>query len=325
VLASTTIRSSGRARLTAVIARPIVNTWALEPVSHPGLGAKSGSSRRYVRRLAVTDAAVIVTSVGIAQFGRFGTDPATLTSEVLMHSYTAVSSVLIIVWFSALVISRSREPRVVGNGVEEFPRVARASIALFGSVAIVSFLLKLEVARGYLAVALPLGLISLLLTRWLWRRWLRKERSKGRFISTVLVVGSHKAAAAMAQEFERMQSAGYRVAGVCVRGWGTVRGAMTKILDDFIGSNSVRFRQTSLLYRLQSAGTRCSTFSPSSCRLSSTRAVTGHDRAGGGAIASDLSGCKTGSQCYHPRSSTAPTAAVLNSRFYEAVPAVSLC
>jgi hypothetical protein len=172
--------------LTAVIARPIVNTWALEPVSHLGEGAKSASRRRYVRRLAVTDAAVTVTSVGIAQFARFGTDPATLTSEVLMHSYTAVSSVLIIVWFSALVISRSREPRVVGNGVEEFRRVVRGSIALFGSVAIISFLLKLEVARGYLAVALPLGLVSLLLTRWLWRRWLRNERSEGRFTSTVL-------------------------------------------------------------------------------------------------------------------------------------------
>jgi exopolysaccharide biosynthesis polyprenyl glycosylphosphotransferase len=113
---------------------------------------------------------------------------------------------------------------VVSTGVEEFRRVARASIALFGSVAIISFLLKLEVARGYLAVALPLGLASLLFTRWLWRRWLAKERFEGRFISTVLVVGSHNAAAVMAQEFERVRAAGYRVAGVCVPGWGTVRG-----------------------------------------------------------------------------------------------------
>jgi exopolysaccharide biosynthesis polyprenyl glycosylphosphotransferase len=210
--------------VTAVTGRSVVGTHVQERANHLGEGVKSCWRQTYVRRLAVTDAAVIVTSVAIAQFARFGTDPATLTSEVLMHSYTAVSSALIFAWFSALVIYRSREPRVVGNGVEEFRRVARASIALFGSVAIVSFLLKLEVARGYLAVALPLGLISLLLTRWLWRRWLRKERSKGRFISAVLVVGSHKAAAAMAQEFERMQSAGYRVAGVCVPGWGTGRG-----------------------------------------------------------------------------------------------------
>jgi exopolysaccharide biosynthesis polyprenyl glycosylphosphotransferase len=100
---------------------------------------------------------------------------------------------------------------------------------LFGTVAIVSYLLKLEVARGYLAVAFPLGLLSLLLTRWLWRKWLVKQRSEGRSLSTVLVVGSHNAAAAMAQEFERVRGAGYRVAGVCVPGWGTGKGTSVNV------------------------------------------------------------------------------------------------
>jgi exopolysaccharide biosynthesis polyprenyl glycosylphosphotransferase len=209
--------------LTAVTGHAVVGT-RVEPPSQINESVRSGWARSYVRRLAVTDAVVIGTSVAIGQFARFGTDPATLRSEVLAYSYTAISAVLIIAWFTALILFRSREPRAVGTGVEEFRRVARASTALFGTVAIISFLLKLEVARGYLAGALPLGLASLLLTRWLWRRWLAKERSEGRFISTVLVVGSHNAAAAMAQEFERGQAAGYRVAGVCVPGWGTGRG-----------------------------------------------------------------------------------------------------
>ena len=193
--------------LTA-LEQAVVGSRVLEPGSHISQSVKSGWPRTYVRRLAVTDAAAIIASVAIAQLVRFGTDPATFRSEVLVYSYTAVSAVLILAWFSALILFRSREPRVVGTGVEEFRRVARASTALFGTVAIVSFLFKLEVARGYLAVALPLGLVSLLLTRWLWRRWLAKQRSEGRFISTVLVVGSHSAAAAMAQEFERVTSCG---------------------------------------------------------------------------------------------------------------------
>jgi exopolysaccharide biosynthesis polyprenyl glycosylphosphotransferase len=172
---------------------------------------------------------VIAVSVVLAQLSRFGTDLATFRSEVLVYSYTAVSAVLILAWYGALVLFRSREPLVIGTGPEEFRRVARASTALFGSVAIVSFLLKLEVARGYLAVALPLGLVSLLLTRLLWRRWLRRQRSEGRLISTVLVVGSHSAAAAMAQEFERVRAAGYRVAGVCVPGWGMGRGESVNV------------------------------------------------------------------------------------------------
>jgi exopolysaccharide biosynthesis polyprenyl glycosylphosphotransferase len=203
----------------------IPGTQILETATQFREGINSSWAPGYVHRLALTDAVVIITSVAIAQVARFGTDPATFRSEVLVYSYTAVSALLILAWFSVLVLFRSREPRVVvSTGVEEFRRVVRASIALFGSVAIISFLLKLEVARGYLAVALPLGLASLLLTRWLWRRWLAKERSKGHFSSTVLVVGSQNAAAAMAQEFERVPGAGYRVAGVCVPGWGTGRG-----------------------------------------------------------------------------------------------------
>jgi len=201
-----------------------VGSRVLEPGSQISQGVKSSWTRTYVRRLAVTDAAVIFASVAIAQLIRFGTAPATFPSEVMVYSYTAVSAVLIFAWVSALIVFRSRELRVVGTGVEEFRRVARASTALFGTVAIVSFLLKLEVARGYLAVALPLGLMGLLLTRWLWRRWLVKQRSEGRFVSTVVVVGSHSAAATMAEEFERARGASYRVAGVCVPGWGTGKG-----------------------------------------------------------------------------------------------------
>ena len=197
---------------------------AAEPAAEVRRVARSTWSTSYVRRLAATDALAIVASVALAQLVRFGTDPATLQSELPNYSYSIVSAVLMIAWFAALALFRSREPRAVGNGVEEYRRVARASTALFGAIAIVAFLLKLDVARGYLAVALPLGLSSLLVVRWLWRGWLAKRRAEGHFTSSVLVVGSHRAAAHMAEIFERAPSTGYRVAGVCVPGWGTGRG-----------------------------------------------------------------------------------------------------
>jgi exopolysaccharide biosynthesis polyprenyl glycosylphosphotransferase len=209
--------------LTA-LEQAVVGSRVVEPTTPVGEGSKPSWTRVYARHLAVTDAVAIVGSVAIAQLVRFGVDPARFSSDLVVYSYTAVSAVLILAWFSALLLSRSRESRVLGTGVEEYRRVARATAALFGTVAVVSYLLKLEVARGYLAVALPLGMLSLLLTRWLWRKWLIKQRSEGRFLSTVVVVGSHRAAAAMAQEFERVRSAGYRVAGVCVPGWGTGKG-----------------------------------------------------------------------------------------------------
>ena len=214
--------------MTAV-EQAVAATRAFEPADRVSEGVKSRWTRSYVRRLAVTDAGALAASLAIAQLVRFGTDPATLRSDSMMHSYTAVSTALFLAWFSALILFRSREPRVVSSGAEEYRRVVRASTTLFGTVAIVSYLLKLEVARGYLAVAFPVGLLCLLLTRWLWRKWLVKQRSEGRSMSTVLVVGSHNAAAAMAQEFERVRRAGYRVAGVCVPGWGTGKGTSVNV------------------------------------------------------------------------------------------------
>jgi exopolysaccharide biosynthesis polyprenyl glycosylphosphotransferase len=88
---------------------------------------------------------------------------------------------------------------------------------------------EIELARGYLAVALPLGLLLLMLSRRLWRRWLLLQRTRGRLISTVLVVGSHSTATTMANTFEQSPSAGYRVVGVCVPGWGKVQGDWLEI------------------------------------------------------------------------------------------------
>jgi hypothetical protein len=97
-----------------------VGSRVLEPGSHISQSVTSSWTSAYVRRVAVTDAAAIVASVGIAQLVRFGTDPATFWSDVMVYSYTAVSAVLILAWFSALTRLRSREPRVVGPGAEEF-------------------------------------------------------------------------------------------------------------------------------------------------------------------------------------------------------------
>jgi hypothetical protein len=82
--------------------------------------------------------------------------------------------------------------------------------------------------------------------------------------------------------------------------------------------NTSSFRNTDHFgFGRRSGRKRCTTFSRSSSWPSSTRAATGYLGARGGATASHLSGCKTDSQRYHAGISTAPTTAVLNSRFYE--------
>jgi exopolysaccharide biosynthesis polyprenyl glycosylphosphotransferase len=163
-------------------------------------------------RLLVTDFAVIVTAVFLAQVIRFGESP--LSEELAIKRLTGFSILFAALWLTALAISRSRSPRVIGSGLDEFRYVIAASFWTFGAIAIAALLLKLEIARGYLAVALPVGTIGLLLGRHLWRRHIARARSLGRYQTAVLAIGDRGAVSALARELMRNPDHGYGVVGV---------------------------------------------------------------------------------------------------------------
>ncbi len=112
-------------------------------------------------------------------------------------------------------------------------RVISVSTRLFGLIAIAAFLLRVDVARGYLLISLPLGILALLFERWLWRKWLIRQRAKGHWSATVLLVGSEASVAQIGAALRRTPSAGYRIVGACTpggRAGGTVRDTDIPIL-----------------------------------------------------------------------------------------------
>ncbi len=163
---------------------------------------------------------MLVWAVYGAQIAWFGTGQATVAAEqdsrISDLSYWAFSAGLVIAWMWALSFVDSRSYRVIGTGSTEYVRVADASFRLFGVIAIIAFLTKTDVARGYLLISLPLGVVTLLLGRWVWRQWLVMKRGRGEFAARVLLVGSVESVAQIAREFQRHPSAGYRVVGACV-------------------------------------------------------------------------------------------------------------
>ncbi|APA99416.1 sugar transferase [Nocardia seriolae] len=172
----------------------------------------------YAHRLFISDLFVLILSVGFAQWIRFGGSgaQAPLASRLPMEvRYTVVSVVLVLVWSATLTLGGTRSPRVIGGGAEEYRRLVAASLKLFGGIAIVSLLLKVDFARGYLAIALPLGMAGLMAERRLWRRWVTGRRARGDYRTAMLVVGSPEAARAMVAAFSRDRAAGYQVIGVC--------------------------------------------------------------------------------------------------------------
>ncbi|BAS16352.1 sugar transferase [Arthrobacter sp. Hiyo8] len=78
---------------------------------------------------------------------------------------------------------------ILGSGAEEYKRVIAASAWLFGFVAVVSYALRIDTARGFVGLAFPAGVIGVLAARWLLRQHLALERRRGESASRVLIIG----------------------------------------------------------------------------------------------------------------------------------------
>ena len=162
------------------------------------------------------DATMILIAVGVSQLLRFG------RFDVATHGvpYVVLSSLLVLVWLLMLAAGRTYEARFIGVGAEEFWRVLDACIRFFAVVAGISYVLKLELARGYVAIALPLGTVLLLSGRYAARKSLHRIRSRGRASYRVLAVGDRDAVGSMIREARRWPYAGMSFVGACVSGPG---------------------------------------------------------------------------------------------------------
>lgn len=184
--------------------------------------AKSGDAPRgwhrdYTRWLLLTDLVGVVLAVGLAQWLRFGTVLGASGQQYSHHF--ELSLFIAAAWVFALSVNHSRSSRIIGSGVEEYRRVWLATGWLFGAVAVTALMLKIDVARGYLLIALPTGLALLTTFRWLARRAVMAQRRKhGRCITRVLVVGAPAGARDLTAALAREQWSGYQVVGVCLPG-----------------------------------------------------------------------------------------------------------
>ncbi len=144
---------------------------------------------RYTRALRYTDLVVVVASVALAQRLRFGPSGALHSAAAVHLPSILVSAVLVAVWMVAIAAFQTYDRRILGSGPQEYSRVVTACFAVFGGLAIVDLLGGLNIARGYLALALPMGTIGLLLSRNIFRRLLARARVSGRHRESVLMVG----------------------------------------------------------------------------------------------------------------------------------------
>ena len=192
--------------------------------------------KRYAHRLVITDVLVLVWVVFGVQIAWFGLDSANvaLSGSVadLAIGYTSVSVVVIAAWLVVLALFDTRDHRYIGTGSSEYRRIVDASVRLFAFVAIVAYVFKIDLARGYVFIAFPLGTLVLMLSRWIWRQWLNGQRQHGGYSARVLLVGSLASVQHLAGELARHPEEGYRVVAACVpdgRAGDTVPGTLIPV------------------------------------------------------------------------------------------------
>lgn len=172
---------------------------------------------RYTARLRLIDAGVVIWAITGAFGIRFGfIEIGDRNARDI--DYVLLSAALILAWWLMLEFWGTRDALVLGSGSEEYKRVIASSAWLFGFVAIVSYALKIDTARGFVGLAFPAGALGLVIARWVVRQHLSLERSQGRSSSRVLIIGGPHSAAHLNRSLRSAPAAGYLPVAVHVPG-----------------------------------------------------------------------------------------------------------
>jgi exopolysaccharide biosynthesis polyprenyl glycosylphosphotransferase len=173
----------------------------------------------YRSRVVLTDVLIVLASTLLVSIARFGIDdPARLASSTtaLAVSYQLVALVTAFIWVSWLLMHGCWSAEVPDSGLTEVKRIVRASASLFAVVVTINYLLSLNLARGFLLVALPVGTFAMIVARLSWRGWLRRRRRRGTELTDMLVIGGRTSAVALSEQLSRAEDSGYRIVGICI-------------------------------------------------------------------------------------------------------------
>lgn len=178
-----------------------------------GTEARRAWRGSYVRRLVALDVLAALVAGALGQVAEVGPISLSLSTD---SSPVWATFVLPVLWVVAMLTARAYEARFLWIGAEEFRRVFSAAALLLATLGTVSWAFRLEVARGFVVVALPLATLLTLGHRLVQREVLHRQRGRGKFLQTAIIVGHRKGVAALREQFDRQPKHGYRVIGCCV-------------------------------------------------------------------------------------------------------------
>ena len=168
----------------------------------------SGWERYYLRRAAPADVACAIVGVFAAVQLRFGNN--------VTRAYIVLSLALPVLWICALWMAGGYDVRFMGIGSDEYRKVLSAGVGLTAAIAVFSYAINLEVSRSYVLIALPTTTLLCLISRFIIRKQLVRQRAAGRYLLSVVAVGHEAAVADLVKELGRDWYHGLTVVGACV-------------------------------------------------------------------------------------------------------------
>jgi exopolysaccharide biosynthesis polyprenyl glycosylphosphotransferase len=132
--------------------------------------------------------------------------------------YLAMSLGLPFAWLLTVSMAGGYDERFIGVGTDEFRRVLNAGAFLTAAVAILAYAAKIDLARGYIVIALPCATLFDLLARFVLRKRLHRARRRGGCMRRVVVVGYAPVVADITSMLRRETYHGLTVVAACVAG-----------------------------------------------------------------------------------------------------------
>ncbi|MGV9194702.1 sugar transferase [Microbacterium sp. MC2] len=170
---------------------------------------------RYAGWLVYSDVAVIVVTMLLFRVLMLPLGPVEVSWPGGFHvPYWIALLVVAGVWLIGLSVADTRERHIVGNGIHEYRRIVNATIGVFAFCVALAFFLRMDVSRALFVVAMPVGMVGLLFTRWLWRQWLRDQQRNAKYVYRALVLGEPRKAGHVIDSIRREHGSGFDIVGV---------------------------------------------------------------------------------------------------------------
>jgi len=182
----------------------------VETGENAAVAGTSAWTRGYLRRAALADWTCALVAAVVAARIRFGDE------AYLPVTYLSFTCGLPVAWGISVLLAGGYDTRFIGLGSDEYRRVLSAAVSLTSAVAVVSYAAKLDLARGYVAIALPSATVMDLTARYLLRKRLHRRRVQGWCVRRVVAVGHVAAVARLVTVLRRDTYHGLAVVAACL-------------------------------------------------------------------------------------------------------------